>query len=154
MMRSVTAIVLLALSATPAFAISNGVIDTTHRNVGALLFEVEPGLRVPICTGTLIAPTVFLTAAHCSSDLTPVIDLVSVTFDVNAINPAAFVPATAAYVDPNSALHLGQIDLGIIILSRSVTEWDGVAVDPAELPPAGLLDQLAAKGGLRGAVVR
>jgi len=60
-----TATLLLALT-TPAAAISYGTIDSQNKysNVGALMAEVDGGLYI-YCTGTLISPTVFLTASHC-----------------------------------------------------------------------------------------
>ena len=54
-----------ALATTPAGAISYGESDgDAHANVGALLIRL-PGENLKICSGTLVAPTVFLTAAHC-----------------------------------------------------------------------------------------
>jgi hypothetical protein len=55
--------VLLASGA--ALAITNGTPDgTRHSYVGALVDEFD-GETYPYCTGTLISPTVLLTAAHC-----------------------------------------------------------------------------------------
>ena len=72
------AVVVLALSSS-AGAITNGVPDGNgHPEVGALLAPVafSDGTWAE-CTGTLISPTVFLTAAHCDEGLTRV----AVTFD-------------------------------------------------------------------------
>src|SRR5207249_11674519 len=62
----------LTLPASPAGAIANGQLDgSLHPNVGALIAEyVQPGQRDALCSGTLIAPKVFLTAAHCTAFLT------------------------------------------------------------------------------------
>jgi len=58
----------LVVSATPALAIIGGAFDgNRHPYVGAL--DLRPtGRRIP-CTGTLISPTVFLTAGHCTAFL-------------------------------------------------------------------------------------
>ena len=55
----------LLLTATPVLAILGGQPDGNgHPYVGAI--DVRPtGRRIP-CTGTLISPTVFLTAGHCT----------------------------------------------------------------------------------------
>src|SRR5436190_1966936 len=56
---------LLVLGTVPAGAISYGESDgTAHPNVGALVIALPDGPRA-ICSGTLVAPKVFLTAAHC-----------------------------------------------------------------------------------------
>jgi hypothetical protein len=113
--------------------------------------EFEPGVAFFFCSGTLIAPNVFVTVAHCLSFLAS-FDNVVVTFDGNLNNGVSpFVQSSAVYVDPAFTSSEGDThDLGLIILSRDVTEWNGTPIDPAELPPAGLLDQMAAHGGLHG----
>ena len=60
------------LYAGPAGAIVNGQLDgNRHPEVGALIAEyVQPGEKDVLCSGTLIAPTLFLTAAHCTDFLT------------------------------------------------------------------------------------
>ena len=76
-MRRSLLIVLLAgaallLPATTANAITFGQPDgNRHPNVGVLLAdwdEESPGLDT-YCSGTLIAPRVFLTASHCTQGL-------------------------------------------------------------------------------------
>jgi secreted trypsin-like serine protease len=62
----------LVLSIGPASAITFGQPDgNRHPNVGALLADYDPDSpgRTSFCSGTLIAPTVFLTAAHCTAFL-------------------------------------------------------------------------------------
>jgi hypothetical protein len=68
----------------PAGAIVNGTLDgNRHPEVGALIAEFrQPGQKDVLCSGTLIAPTVFLTAGHCTSFLASLgITDVWVTFD-------------------------------------------------------------------------
>src|SRR4051794_21751305 len=68
-----------AVAVTPAAAITNGAPDgNRHPEVGALLApQAFSDGTWEECTGTLIAPTVFLTAEHCDEGLTKV----KVTFD-------------------------------------------------------------------------
>jgi V8-like Glu-specific endopeptidase len=42
-------------------------LTNTYSNVAAFLVQAPSGRVFPICSGTLIAPTVVLTAAHCTS---------------------------------------------------------------------------------------
>jgi hypothetical protein len=53
-----------ALVAAPALAITGGSPDTVHTNVGLVRFTTTDGRFR--CSGTLIAPTVVLTAGHCT----------------------------------------------------------------------------------------
>ena len=58
----------IALIAGPAEAITNGTADgNAHPNVGGLVADeaYSDGTWI-YCSGTLISPTVFLTAAHCA----------------------------------------------------------------------------------------
>ena len=73
------AVIALLMLAAPAGAITYGVPDGNgHPEVGALLApQAYSDGTWAACSGTLIAPTVFLTAAHC--DLW--VGRVAVTFD-------------------------------------------------------------------------
>ena len=54
-------------STTAALAITNGQPDgTNHPYVGLLVFDSAPGQPAWRCSGALIAPTVVLTAGHCT----------------------------------------------------------------------------------------
>jgi hypothetical protein len=148
---------LLVLPAAPVSAITNGVLDTEHTNVGMLGVEYAPGLAFFFCSGTLIAPNVFVTAAHCVAAVgfwdPQSIPRVVITFDADIFEGSGrLVPATAGYVEPGFGGHnvADTHDLGVVILSEQVTEWNGEAVDPADLPTSGQLDQMAAHGGLLG----
>jgi hypothetical protein len=74
----VAAIVALMAVAAPAQAIKNGVADANaHPYVGELLFyvpsEPDPGFSDPgawfTCSGTLVSPTIVVTAGHCTFDI-------------------------------------------------------------------------------------
>ena len=55
-----------SLIVQPADAITRGVVDTVHTNVGVIRFTTETGRFR--CSGTLISPTVVLTAGHCTGE--------------------------------------------------------------------------------------
>ncbi|HEX6292282.1 MAG TPA: trypsin-like serine protease [Herpetosiphonaceae bacterium] len=149
-----TMIVVLSLVAAllatiaPARAITYGELDgNRHPNVGAIVAEWRPsGEKDLLCSGTLISPTVFLTAAHCTAFLeSRGISEVWVTFDSH------FDPATATlypgvmYTNPAYSQRQDDTgDIAVIVLDQPITH-----LTPARLPTAGLFDQMAAQNGLK-----
>jgi hypothetical protein len=91
LLAAATVAATLALAA-PAGAITFGQLDgSRHPNVGALFANWDPDSpgQDLLCTGTLIAPKVFLTAAHCVDFLPSEgvsLDDVFVTFDSAPLN--------------------------------------------------------------------
>jgi len=132
--------------AGPAQAITGGQPDGNgHPNVGLMVVDFGSGPQ-PWCTGTLTAPTYFLTAAHCIAPLQQFGGtVIGVTFDPKPdITGPAVIPAVATTMDPAFGQNQGDLhDLAVITLGRPAP------AQPAVLPAAGLLDQLAAQGGLR-----
>jgi hypothetical protein len=132
--------------AGPAQAITGGQPDGNgHPNVGLMVVDFGSGPQ-PWCTGTLTAPTYFLTAAHCIAPLQQFGGtVIGVTFDPKPdITGPAVIPAVATTMDPAFGQNQGDLhDLAVITLARPAP------AQPAVLPAAGLLDQLAAQGGLR-----
>jgi len=148
----VSAVLILALLiAIPAQAITFGQLDgDLHPNVGALLVAwPQPDGPIDIvCSGTLIAPDVFLTAAHCVNWMPSAgvpTDQVYVTFDsVYEIGVSTLYQGTY-YVNPNYGHDSADLnDVAVIVLDEPIT-----TIEPASLPPAGLLDQLKAAGALK-----
>ena len=135
--------------ATPVAAISYGQIDAdnAYGNVGALIGEVDEGLFV-FCTGTLISPTVFLTAAHCVDDGAPM----SVSFDPaipeDPDTGVVLVGELATYYTGTAHAHPmfdccgmnDTFDIAVVVLDQAVA---GIA--PASLPTENLLGQMSAK---------
>lgn len=150
----VPVIVLIAalLVVTPVLAITFGELDgEQHPNVGALLvaWPYPDGPIDIVCTGTLIAPDVFLTAAHCVNWLPSAgipADQVYVTFDsVYEIGVSTIYQGTY-YVNPNYGHDNGDPnDVAVIVLRAPIYD-----ITPASLPTAGLLDDLKQAGILKG----
>jgi Trypsin len=143
-------------------AIVYGFVDTDNvfNNTGAFIVKSPTtGNIFPICSGTLISPTVFLTASHCTvffeKDLVPLGYAAFVSFD----NPIPFgdltsrrtrlIPVTQVVTNPN--YNQSQSDPGDIAVLL-VQANDTHDITPATLPPAGLFDQLAAQNELQNAV--
>jgi len=145
----------IAVTAQPAAAIIDGQRDEVHTNVGLVRFTTAEGRFR--CSGTLISPTVVLTAGHCTGDDgdSPATNvLVSFNTDL-ALDPLApnltpqeraaraanFIPGTA-HPDPNWDGSLGiskQHDQGVVVLDApATTKWPDIK--PAPLLPVGTLD--------------
>jgi hypothetical protein len=135
----------LLATAAPAAAIVNGAPDgEAHPNVG-LLAAVVPGVGfMAVCSGTLVAPDVFLTAGHCTGWLQAVgVGRAYVTFDPAASGLSNFHGGTL-YTHPYfNKSNSDPADLGVLVLDEPITD-----VVPAELPTAGLLDTMSANRGL------
>src|SRR6478672_11069736 len=88
----------LAVAAPAAFAITGGSPDgTAHPGVGLLLADLGNG-PAPDCSGSLVSPTVFVTAAHCTGDLAS--SRVWVSFDPTYVTGSSVMRPGTAYTDP------------------------------------------------------
>ncbi len=142
----------------PAGAIVNGQADNgAHPNVGTVIWRDADGILFRSCSGTLISPTVFLTAADCVLPFPGFPDehLVGVSFDEHiATPPAGYLPATP-HADPGFAWSNGQgagatgphnndpHDIAVVVLDSPASGT------PAKLPTLNLLDQMNRRNGLR-----
>ena len=137
---------LLASSGT-AQAITFGRLDgNRHPNVGGLVIKFQ-GERYLSCTGTLIAPDVFLTAAHCL-DFPPGMgigrDDVWVTFDSTFDQDSELIGGTYTSHPKYSQRQSDSHDIAVIKLDEEVD------APRARLPTAGRLTQVRNDGTLQG----
>lgn len=138
------ALVFMSIAA-PAQAVTNGVPDGDgHPNVGLMVASID-GAPQWRCSGTLISPTVYLTAGHCTYGA----DHVEIWFDDDLRDAAAHgYPTTGEvsgtpYTHPqydDSAFYL--YDLGIVVLDEPV-----VVDEYGTLPALNQLDALATQRG-------
>jgi hypothetical protein len=121
---------------TAAAAITYGVPDGNgHPEVGALLAPVPYSDGTwATCSGTLISPKVFLTAAHCDQDLTRV----AVTFDSSYDSKTGTTYWGTWHADP--AFNQAQSDphdVAVVVLDKAVK-----GIVPARLPTLHSLDNV------------
>jgi hypothetical protein len=132
--KAVLAGVAVLASAAPALAVTGGVLDDqAHPAVGLLLANRGNGLE-PDCSGTLVSPIVFVTAAHCVAGLTS--NRVAVSFETHYVASAAKLVPGTAHTDPlYSTVKVDSHDVAVVVLDAAVA-----GVRPFALPQAGVLD--------------
>ena len=137
MRRLVSAAFVLAalLTASPASAITDGSPDgNRHPNVAGLVNDTQYSDGTWIyCSGTLISPTVVLTAAHCNDDGART----RVTFDSAYVEGDRVYAGTfhsdPLYPGPTSDYH----DIAVVVLDEPIK-----GRDPARLPTRNRLEDL------------
>lgn len=132
-----------AIGAVPAGAVTDGHLDGEgHPYVGLMVAQDEDGNPLWRCSGTLIAPKLFLTAGHCTEAPAAHVEI-WFDSDVESGIPAngypnegdvGGTPYTHPQYDPN-AFYL--YDLGVVVLDRKV-ETD----EYGSLPALNQLDAL------------
>ena len=116
------ALAVALVAATTAGAVTGGRVDgNDHPYAGALV----AGGQV-VCSGVLVAPTVFATAGHCATDG----QRVSVSF-ATAADPTRNLLGGTVHVDASKGS-----DLAVVVLDAAAP------VAPASLPQAGAVDAL------------
>ena len=126
----------VAVCASPAGAITNGTADgQRHPNVGGLVSATQyPDGTWLYCSGTLISPTVFLTAAHCAEDG----ERVGVTFDTAYTSGDKVLYGTfeadPLYNQAQSDTH----DIAVVVFDKPIR-----GITPALLPEADSLSNLS-----------
>jgi hypothetical protein len=140
------------LWATPASAIVGGQpTGPAYGNVGLLIKD-----GYAFCSATLISPTVVLSAAHCFAGGEPgPVDVTfqpAVAFDSEGRVTGAPTVSGDPHYDPRFVLNpspgtkafiaSNEHDLSVIVLDRPASDvFPGI--QPAQLPPLGVLDALA-----------
>jgi hypothetical protein len=160
----VAVVVLLALTAVPALAITNGQPDgNNHPYVGLAVFDVG-GAPSHRCSASLLSRTLVLTAGHCTDGT----DAARVWFDTGPIPSVFAVPPVPGaeypfsgvtsfdgtpFTYPGFSIGAGKGlpgfatgDVGVIVLSEPVPA--AVVSQYATLPAAGLVDTLKNKTGV------
>jgi hypothetical protein len=155
----------LALGTSPAGAITgNFSDDNIHPYVALIAFYDEHDVFTHRCSGSLLTPTVFLTAGHCT-DATTGATHARLWFQQDAgvgFDPATGTPAPSGYPVSSDvttshlynfgfseSLSLPNLrDVGIVILDKPITVGDeGYAGGFASIASVGSLDRLATQRG-------
>jgi hypothetical protein len=143
MRRIITALVamLMLVLAGSAGAVVYGEPDgNRHPNVGALLApQAYSDGTWASCSGTLISPTVFLTAAHCDWDL----PRLAVTFDSVYDADTGQEYWGTWHADPRyTGAQSDPHDIAVVVFDKPVK-----GITPARLPTAGSLANLPSNQG-------
>ena len=135
------------------FAITNGDLDgEAHPYVGLMIGKNAQGRMAQRCSGTLMSPTLFLVAGHCTA---PPVASVEIWFqsDVQSGIPGNGYPLTGQYSGtPYTHPQYGQggffrYDVGVVVLNAPVpTQAIG---NYGALPQLDAIDQLAKRRGLQ-----
>ncbi len=145
MLACAKALGILLFAIAPAQAITYGELDGNgHPNVGAMMVDAGRGLRA-ICSGTLISPKIFLTAAHCiEAAESRGITQAFVSFDSELTEVSTVFPGKMRMNPGYNKSQSDTGDIAVIELDQPVT-----GITPAQLPTVGFFDQEAAKNGLK-----
>jgi V8-like Glu-specific endopeptidase len=137
------AVGMLLVLPTSASAVTDGQLDgNNHPQVGLMVAQDAEGDPLWRCSGTLISPTVFLTAGHCTESPAAHVEI-WFDADVQSGIPGNGYPNTGdvggtPYTHPQynpNAFYL--FDLGVVVLDEPVTN-----VPYGQLPQLNQLDSL------------
>jgi secreted trypsin-like serine protease len=147
-----TAVLLLLCVSAPAPAITFGEPDgTTHPFVGSMVVSIPGEGVLQWCSGTLIAPQVFLTASHCTQPVNSFLagnpgSVFYVTFDpvIDTTGLTGTFYTGTPHTNPlyASGGNNDPFDVAVITLDQAPP------ITPAHLPTAGLLDAMKADHSL------
>jgi hypothetical protein len=119
-------IVILAVAVSPVGAVTDGELDGEgHPYVGLMVAQTADGAPLWRCSGTLLSPTLFLTAGHCTEAPAAHVEI-WFDSDVESGIPAngypfngdvGGTPYTHPQYDPNAFF---LFDLGVVVLDTPV----------------------------------
>jgi hypothetical protein len=147
---SLSAMALLSMAAGSAHAITDGTLDGNgHPYVGLMVAQKADGTPLWRCSGTLISPTVFLTAGHCTEAPAAHVEI-WFDADVDAGRPGNGYPLTGnvggtPHTHPQynpDAFFL--YDLGVVVLDEPYNTTGG---QYGSLPGLDQLDALKTRRG-------
>jgi secreted trypsin-like serine protease len=149
-LAALVAVGLFAASAGSAWAIIWGEPDAgRHPYVAMLAAFNADGTYAWRCTGSLVSPTVVVTAGHCTYGAATVRVHLDEVVTTNYRNPSTGLVGTPhtdpQFVGPGGAL-VGEVhDLGVVVLSQpaALTRY-------GRLPPLDYLDGLVTRAGVKG----
>lgn len=130
-MRRITAFLAVVLFAfagnvSPAVAVTDGTPDGNgHPYVGLMVAQTASGRPLWRCSGTLISPTVFLTAGHCTESPAAHVEIWFAADVESGIPQNGYpnkgdvggTPYTHPQYDPNAFY---RYDLGVVVLDKAV----------------------------------
>lgn len=143
-MRKILCGLAIAACLAPALgAITYGTPDgNAHPNVGLLVAAIPGVGAFAVCSGTLVSPTVFLTAAHCTQAIT---DLNALTYVSFSSGPPFTLRSGTPYTHPDWGTSFpNTADIGVVVLDVPVTN-----IAPARIPAEGFLDDLSTRRGVQ-----
>ena len=144
------ALATFALGAGTAQAITNGDLDgTRHPYVGLMVAQTAKGEPLWRCSGTLLSPTIFLTAGHCTEAPAAKVEI---WFDADVEH---FIPQNGypykgeasgkPYTHPQyDSARFFLYDLGVVVLKKPVA-----MPKYATLPAQDVLDRMVTQRGLQ-----
>lgn len=148
---NISALAFLALAANPVAAVTDGQPDgDNHPFVGLMVAQDGAGNPMWRCSGTLLSPTVFLTAGHCTDGAAHV--EIWFSADVDAGRPDNGYPNTGEVggtphthpLYPTAAFFVN--DVGVVVLDKPYYSPNG---EYGVLPVQDQLDVFKTKRGLQ-----
>jgi secreted trypsin-like serine protease len=140
--------IIITAAANPAQAITDGELDGEgHPYVGLMVAQTADGAPLWRCSGTLLSPTLFLTAGHCTEAPAAHVEI-WFDADVESGIPAngypfngdvGGTPHTHPSYNPNAFF---LFDLGVVVLDDPI-----VKASYGALPTLDVLDELARQRG-------
>jgi hypothetical protein len=144
MKRILVALMIAAALTASVGAITYGTPDgNAHPNVGLLIARIG-GNYFALCSGTLVAPDVFLTAGHCTAAIDDAQADTFVTFTTAPpYSLASFLPGTSHTHPDFGAGFPDTADIGVVVFDTPV-----LTITPARIPGEGYLEYLSTQRGL------